>query len=107
MDCRGEAKIGVKYCGNCNPQLNGPELVQELRKLNPALNFTNYSDEGIDLLLIVSGCSADCATRPDFSGETIVVGGHYLDCFPIEPSQLPAAVSQKLQAKLGSKEKIN
>lgn len=95
-----KAKIGVKYCGNCNPHLDGPELVRELVQLNPDLLFTSYRDEGIDVLLIVSSCLVDCATRPDFRGTTVVVRGYTLDFTPIEPSRLAVAVSQKLWERL-------
>lgn len=96
-----KAKIGVKYCGNCNPHLDGPALVRELAQLNPDLLFTSYRDEGMDVLLIVSGCPVDCASRPDFQGSTVVVRGYTLDFTPIEPSLFPAAVSQRLRERLG------
>lgn len=96
-----KAKIGVKYCGNCNPNLDGPELVKELQQLNPDLLFTSYQAEDIEVLLIVSACQVDCASRPDFQGLAVIVGGYTLDFTPIEPSRLASAVSQKLRERLG------
>ncbi|MGB3974245.1 MAG: hypothetical protein WBL58_08825 [Peptococcia bacterium] len=95
-----KAKIGVKYCGNCNPHLDGPEFVKELQRLNPDLLFVSYNAEDKDLLLIVSSCQADCATRPDYQGNTVVVSGYTLDFTPVKPDQLPAAVSKKLREML-------
>jgi len=100
-----KAKIGVKFCGNCNPQIDGPELVKELQRLNTDLLFTSYKDEGIDVLLIVSACPVDCASRPYFQGPTVIVGGYTLDFTPIEPSQFPAALSQELRKRLGHRGK--
>lgn len=95
-----KAKIGVKYCGHCNPYLDGPDLIKELQRLNLDLIFTTYDAGNIDLLLIISACQADCATRPDYEDERIIVGGHTIDFAPVSPDQLPAVLSRKLRSKL-------
>ncbi len=96
-------KIGVKYCGNCNPQIDGPKLVKRIKELLPDSLFLSAEDPGIDVLLIVSGCPVDCATRPKFTGPLVVVAGKTVDRVPCEAAEIPEVVAEKLQ-KYDSKE---
>ena len=44
-------KVVVKYCGNCNPQLDVLTFVDELKKMNSDIQFVNSIEEKGDLLL--------------------------------------------------------
>ncbi len=90
-------KIGVKYCGNCNPQINGPKLVKKVKKLLPDSLFLSAEVPDIDVLLIVSGCPVDCATRPKFIGPLVVIAGKTVDRMPCEAAKIAEVVAEKLQ----------
>ncbi|MDK2919931.1 MAG: hypothetical protein PWQ37_2664 [Candidatus Petromonas sp.] len=90
-------KVGVKYCGNCNPYIDTQQLFSILQnELQDEIIFTHWEKKPYDALLILSGCPADCAKRPQFSGPGIVVAGKTVDSFPIPEEQLPQVVKQKI-----------
>ncbi|MCL6639714.1 MAG: hypothetical protein K6T80_08585 [Firmicutes bacterium] len=64
---------GVKYCGHCNPQEDGPALVRKLQSRLPELKVVPWNDRTYDVLLVVSACPSDCATRPPFNGPRIEI----------------------------------
>ena len=66
-------RIGVKYCGGCNPRFDRRALVARLRQSFPEHDIR----EGLsaqaehfapDLALILNGCSSACADHDDFTG---------------------------------------
>ena len=52
------ARVGIKYCGGCNPRFDRVAAVESLgcRALPAARPGERY-----DLILVVCGCSAACA----------------------------------------------
>jgi len=73
-------KVGLKYCGNCNPRVNGRQIITDLQLiLGDTCNFVPWNETDLDLLLIISGCTVDCATRPDCHAPTIVVAASYIN----------------------------
>ncbi len=65
-------KIGVRYCGGCNPRYDRVAAVQRLQVAFPDVSFsTDISPGGMALLLVVCGCSARCVSLPDLSAEEI------------------------------------
>jgi len=90
-------KVAVKYCGHCNPRLNGLAIVAELRKLLPEIEFFPSSQGEGDVLLVVSGCPVDCATRPPHRGPVVTVAGYSLNGQPVAEDQLLAAIIEALQ----------
>ena len=90
-------KIGIKYCGNCNTIIDGPGLVLKLREKMPDIEFVRYDDPEYDLLLIVSACTVDCATRPGhWQGDTVVIAGKTVDHVSYEDDELLAAVIRRI-----------
>lgn len=57
------ARVGVKYCGGCNPRFDRGELARKLRERYPQLEWEN-AKSGVfyDLLVVLCGCSAECAS---------------------------------------------
>ena len=65
-------KIGVKYCGGCNPQYDRVEVVEALQKrLEGKAAFVSRDDDGIDLILAVEGCETACVDLSSFEGKRI------------------------------------
>ena len=55
-------KVGIKYCGGCNPYYDRVALVKELEsRLKGKVEFVSAADDDIDFLLAVEGCGTDCA----------------------------------------------
>jgi hypothetical protein len=73
-------KIGIKYCGNCNPHIVSPDIVRELEKSLPPdflpLFYDNYPE--LDILIIVCGCPTRCVDISEVRQKArhcLVVGG--------------------------------
>jgi hypothetical protein len=55
-------KIGVKYCGGCNPGYERVEMIEKVQfRLGDQLLFHRHGDEDSDALILVSGCQRACA----------------------------------------------
>ncbi|SHI60171.1 hypothetical protein [Desulfofundulus thermosubterraneus] len=76
---------GVKYCGHCNPQEDGPALVRKLQSRLPELKVVPWNDRTYDVLLVVSACPSDCATRPAFNGPRIEVAAGEVRYWQVPP----------------------
>jgi hypothetical protein len=71
-------RVGVKFCGNCNPHVSTETIYRQIKESlgnNPYIEFLHWEEPQLDCLLVLSGCPADCANRPDFIGYEIVVAG--------------------------------
>ncbi len=67
-------KIGVKYCGGCNPQYDRVEVVEILqKKLEGKAEFVSLDHDNIDFILAVEGCTTACADLSPFEGKRIFV----------------------------------
>ncbi len=68
-----ELKVGVKYCGHCNPHINGPELVQNLKQRLQNIEIVGWDSPAYDVLLMVSACMSGCLNRPPLKGPWIEI----------------------------------
>lgn len=70
--------IGVKYCGGCNPRYDRAALVQRLKsELGGDIRwvYAGRTEEPMDFVLVVCGCTAACAAHQDLqgrSGKTVI-----------------------------------
>lgn len=60
-------RVGVKFCGHCNPKIGAVRVVQDIQKSLLSVNFVPWTEQK-DILLIINCCNTACATQPDFSG---------------------------------------
>jgi hypothetical protein len=66
---RGILRIGIKYCGGCNPLYDRVATVKTLeQKLRGKAVFVSPDREEVDLLLAVQGCDRACADLSPFKG---------------------------------------
>lgn len=66
-------KVGVRYCGGCNPHYDRGMAVKSFKEKHTEFDVqTAAEDESYDLLLVVGGCSACCASYEQFAAEKIV-----------------------------------
>jgi len=57
-------KIGIKYCGGCNPFYERVEMIQRLRSLLQHRFIFAVNDlQDSDIMVLVSGCPRACAER--------------------------------------------
>jgi hypothetical protein len=55
-------RIGVKYCGGCNPNYERVELVQRVQsQTGDRFLFLRYDDQDLDGRIALSGCQRACA----------------------------------------------
>lgn len=74
-------------------------LLSELKARLPETEFVYYDPERpADALLVLNACQVQCASRPAFSGPTLVVSPQSIDYWPIPSEQLCDALCQRLLA---------
>ena len=62
-------RVGVKYCGGCNPEYDRVALVEQIKKrLEGKVSFVPPESEGVDIILTVHGCRTACADLSGFMG---------------------------------------
>ncbi len=81
-------RIGIKFCGNCNPYVDTIELLDKLKSHYKKMEFVKWDEEDYLILLILNSCPVGCATHPDFSGPTIIVKSDSINCEPALPEDL-------------------
>lgn len=89
--------VGVKFCGNCNPDIDSKALLARLKEeVREKVNLVGHSSETKDLVLVLSGCPVDCAERPDFSGPVVVVAGETVQLKKCPEKDLPQIVLEQI-----------
>jgi hypothetical protein len=62
-------RIGVKYCGGCNPDYDRVALIKQIQeRLKDKADFVSWEREDMDIVLVVCGCSTSCVDLGPFSG---------------------------------------
>lgn len=62
-------KIGIKYCGGCNPRYDRVQIVSRLREDFPGLElFPAREDSPADLIVVICGCGVQCANHARLHG---------------------------------------
>ena len=70
----GTVRVGLKYCGGCNPEYDRVALVRHIEEsLQGEVEFVKPESEGVELILAVEGCSIACADLSAFQGMDIRV----------------------------------
>jgi hypothetical protein len=65
-------RVGLKYCGGCNPVYDRVALVDDIsRNLCSKIDLVSAESEDLDLIVAVQGCSTACADLSTFAGLTV------------------------------------
>jgi len=65
----GQLRIGVKYCGGCNPTYDRVALIKGIEeRLRGKASLVRADSEGVSLVLAVEGCATACADLSPFEG---------------------------------------
>ena len=63
-----EVKVGLRYCGGCNPRYDRVALVKQLQQSLPGIRFELAdADAPHAAALLVCGCSAQCVGVSDLT----------------------------------------
>jgi 4-hydroxybutyrate CoA-transferase len=70
-----DIKVGVKYCGGCNPNYDRKEIAFIIERLS-GMKLVPYKETEIpDITLVLCGCSSDCMNIDEYKSmyETIYI----------------------------------
>ncbi len=105
---RPRFRIGRKYCGSCNPQVDLPRVAAHLARVAASHGFevvlTASGETDFDILVLLCGCRRACATKTEVarkSARNLVVAGGTLKGQPIAEADLPAAVEAEVVGMAG------
>jgi hypothetical protein len=96
--------IGVRYCGGCNPQIDRPKIVTELReslqKMGLEVDFTTGMERPVDVVLLVNGCQHACLVEKILEAgcghPKVSVRGRMVDDQYVEEAAIPKVLIQKV-----------
>ncbi len=58
----GRKKIGIKYCGGCNPGYERVEMMERVQfRFSDRFLFLRHDEPDIDALILTCGCPRACA----------------------------------------------
>lgn len=81
-------KIGVKFCGNCNPYIDTLQLLEKIKNYYKDIIFVKWDEEGYNLLIILNSCPVGCATHPDFTGYKLIINNDSINYEPVLTTDL-------------------
>lgn len=95
-------KIGIKYCGGCNPQIDRVRLARNIiQMLPPDFVVTEASSrEPWDIGVLICGCPAACAERSHLKSlalNWLLIAGSSVDCETCPEEKLAQAAAEKLK----------
>ncbi len=97
-------KVGLKFCGSCNPHIQVGQIYREIKekalRAGLDLRFRPWDEPGCDLLLVISGCPADCAERPVHTIREVIVAGETLNRKPCSRERLAKETLTSIESKL-------
>lgn len=65
---KSSAKIGIKYCGGCNPKYDRVSFASKVKEVYSDYEVKSAnSSEMFDCVVVVSGCHAACASLKDIN----------------------------------------
>jgi len=66
-----KARIGIRYCGGCNPHYERVATVERVQSLvENGFLFLRHDQEDLDGLIAVNGCLRACAAK-DLDGQPL------------------------------------
>lgn len=101
-------KIGVKFCGGCNPYIDRKKLHDRVKELLPPGKFTfEYFDfHNCQMFLVINGCGLNCAKFNQVSN-VITVAGFQVNGKKYSEKELPHEVVKRLIATFADLNKNN
>lgn len=68
-------KIGIKYCGGCNPKYNRKKLLNKIEEaLSKEHDFVIADiNQHYELLLVICGCTSACADYSKILADKVII----------------------------------
>lgn len=67
-------RVGLKYCGGCNPRYDRVALAEDLKaRVGQGIEWVSPESGDLNLVLAIEGCETACADLSLFSGIVIRV----------------------------------
>ena len=61
-------RVGIKYCGGCDPAYDRLDYVNRIQEAaGSRIEWVRYDEQGLDALLLVCGCDAECIELTSFT----------------------------------------
>ena len=91
--------ISIKFCGGCNPSIDRGKLAAAVQEfLTAHRHNVFYNRTEADLVIFISGCSANCAWRyAETDSPHIVVAGTRIDGFAVPKEKLESELINKIK----------
>lgn len=67
-------KIGIKYCGGCNPLFDRKKFAMRLMDDFKDLEFEPVGqDIKYDMILVINGCTRECAAHEELNADKKII----------------------------------
>ena len=67
-------KIGVKYCGGCNPSFDRIAAAEKIKeRFKEEAEFVSYTDPDAEFIIVLMGCSSACADLDGIDESRIII----------------------------------
>ena len=101
-------RIGVRYCGGCNPQIDRSRIVKELgdglQRMGREVDLTTERDKCVEVVLLVNGCRHACLEAENLKGvhgpRVISVRGEMVDDECMEEGDMAKVLIQRIDSFL-------
>ena len=96
-------RIVVKYCGNCNPEINSPRIIDQWMTTvkDDEVTFHPEGERLVDLLIIICGCRKACVDRPEvreMGRQVIVIRGRWIGGLGVAESDLKNELIRRVES---------
>ena len=68
-------KIGLKYCGGCNPRFERASIAALLRRDFPGAEIVSVLHDPAEISVIICGCPSACASADALAGPVFTLTG--------------------------------
>lgn len=91
--------VSIIFCGGCNPRIDRGCLANSIRCLAEELNLrVVFNRTDADLIIYLSGCSANCAWRYKQADKAhVIVSGAAVDAFAVRKSELVKEIMSRVR----------
>jgi hypothetical protein len=90
-------KVGVKFCGGCNPYIDRKQVNDRVKDLliPQGYVFEYFDFKDCDAFLVINGCSLSCA-RYEESDDVVTVAGYQVDGQLCREEDLPLQIVRRM-----------
>ncbi|HMM22556.1 MAG TPA: hypothetical protein PKA10_17675 [Selenomonadales bacterium] len=92
-------RISIKFCGGCNPRIDRGSVAEEIKRygLENGIEIL-YNSLDADLIIFLSGCSANCAGHYCKSDKPcVVIAANSIDAIAVREDDLGTQAVKKVR----------